>query len=81
MIRLHPVSKCVENNCTKGSNGLDGAISQQSVGGNNEKAVLLGLESVCFKLTLTQYNQNLYQINFIEFTIALSHYALFCHFS
>ena len=38
--------------------------------------MVLGL-GVCFKLTLTQYNQNLYQINFIEFIIALSSYALF----
>ena len=42
--------------------------------------IQLGLESL-FKLTLTQYNQNLYQINFIEFIIALSRYALFCDLS
>ena len=58
------------------------------VASNEFKSVkpLLGLESVCFKLTLTQYNQNLIQINFIEFIavktrlylrVALSRYALF----
>ena len=30
------------------------------------------IRSFCFKLTLTQYNQNLYQINFIEFIIAIT---------
>ena len=34
-----------------------------------------------FKLALTQYNQNLYRINFIEFIIALSNYALFRYLS
>ena len=42
---------------------------------------MLGLERVYFKLTLTQYNQNQYRINFIESIIALSHYALFRHLS
>ena len=46
---------------------------------------MLGL-GVCFKLTLTQYNQNLIQIDFIEFItvkthlclrVALARYALF----
>ena len=37
---------------------------------------MLGL-GVWFKLTLTQYNQNQYRINFIEFIIALTRYALF----
>ena len=39
------------------------------------------IRSLVLKLTLTQYNQNPYRINFIEFIIALSRYALFCHLS
>ena len=35
--------------------------------------------NLVLKLTLTQYNQNLYQINFIEFIIAVPRYALFRH--
>ena len=35
------------------------------------------IESLVLKLTLTQYNQNPYRINFIEFIIALTRYALF----
>ena len=48
------------------------------------------IRSLILKVTLTQYNQNLYQINFIEFIIvktrlclrvALSRYALIRHLS
>ena len=41
------------------------------------------IRSLVLKLTLTQYKQtyDVYQINFIEFIIALSRYALFCHLS
>ena len=39
--------------------------------------VFVGIGSLVLKLTLTQYNLNPYRINFIEFIIALTRYALF----